>query len=80
MDVNVQFMSDTAERRRTQNRLAQRKFRGERPFPTTCLDHPADRNRDNREEEAESDRKCRCDASRPVTIEVNRQQQSECFN
>jgi hypothetical protein len=29
MDVNVQFMSDTAERRRTQNRLAQRKFRGE---------------------------------------------------
>ncbi|KAJ9490716.1 hypothetical protein VN97_g2508 [Penicillium thymicola] len=27
MDVNVQFMSDTAERRRTQNRLAQRKFR-----------------------------------------------------
>lgn len=30
MDVNVQFMSDTAERRRTQNRLAQRKFRGER--------------------------------------------------
>ncbi|CAI7569463.1 unnamed protein product [Penicillium viridicatum] len=27
MDVNVPFMSDTAERRRTQNRLAQRKFR-----------------------------------------------------
>ncbi|CAI7568312.1 unnamed protein product [Penicillium discolor] len=27
MDVNVQFMSDNAERRRTQNRLAQRKFR-----------------------------------------------------
>ncbi|KAJ5971444.1 uncharacterized protein N7479_001362 [Penicillium vulpinum] len=27
MEVNVQFMSDTAERRRTQNRLAQRKFR-----------------------------------------------------
>ncbi|KAJ5593403.1 hypothetical protein N7537_010307 [Penicillium hordei] len=30
MDVNVQFMSDTAERRRTQNRLAQRKFREKR--------------------------------------------------
>ncbi|OQE36962.1 hypothetical protein PENCOP_c011G04543 [Penicillium coprophilum] len=27
MDVNTQFMTDTAERRRTQNRLAQRKFR-----------------------------------------------------
>ncbi|KAJ5371707.1 hypothetical protein N7517_003713 [Penicillium concentricum] len=30
MDGNVQFMADTAERRRTQNRLAQRKFREKR--------------------------------------------------
>lgn len=29
MDVNVQFMTDSAKRRRDQNRLAQRKFRGE---------------------------------------------------
>ena len=28
MDINIQFMADTAERRRLQNRLAQRKFRG----------------------------------------------------
>ncbi|KAJ5189915.1 Bicupin oxalate decarboxylase/oxidase [Penicillium cf. griseofulvum] len=38
MDVNAQFMSDTAERRRTQNRLAQRKFRGKWPFAIARVD------------------------------------------
>lgn len=36
MDVNVQYMSDSAKRRRDQNRLAQRKFRGEYPASSKC--------------------------------------------
>ncbi|KAJ5777233.1 hypothetical protein N7520_000479 [Penicillium odoratum] len=36
MDANVQLMSDSAKRRRDQNRLAQRKFRGEHPVSSKC--------------------------------------------
>lgn len=42
MDVNAQFMNDTVERRRLQNRLAQRKFRGSGHYPIACVDLPAD--------------------------------------